>query len=154
MKIKGGYTKKILKIDLSRRKSVVTEVDDDFALKYIGGRGWGAKIVWDNLQKHPDLKPFDPENVVVIAPGPLSGLYLPASGKNSFVSISPLTGIYGDSSMGGLFGVELRQAGYDALVISGRADAPSVIFIDDDDIEIRSAAAYVGKTSTDTERAV
>ncbi len=154
MKIKGGYTKKILKIDLPRKKSVVTEVDDDFALKYIGGRGWGAKIVWDNLLKHPDLKPFDPENVVVIAPGPLSGLYLPASGKNSFVSISPLTGIYGDSSMGGLFGVELRQAGYDALVIAGRADAPSVICIDDGDIEIRSASAYVGKTSTDTERAV
>ena len=92
MEIKGGYTKKILNIDLTKGKSVVTDVDDEFALKYIGGRGWGAKIVLDNLMKHPDLKPLGPENVIVIAPGPLSGLYLPASGKNSFVSISPLTG--------------------------------------------------------------
>ena len=154
MEIKGGYTKKILNIDLTKGKSVVTDVDDEFALKYIGGRGWGAKIVLDNLMKHPDLNPLGPENVIVIAPGPLSGLYLPASGKTSFISISPLTGIYGDSNMGGLFGVELRQAGYDALVIKGKADALSVICIDDGDIKIRSASAYAGKTSSDTERAV
>lgn len=154
MEIKGGYTKKILNIDLTRKKSVVSEVDDEFALKYIGGRGWGAKIVWDNLLKHPDLEPLGPENVIVIAPGPLCGLYLPASGKNSFISISPLTGIYGDSSMGGLFGMELRQAGYDALVIRGRADALSFIWIDDGDIEIRNASPYAGKTCTDTERAL
>ena len=55
MEIKGGYTKKILNIDLTKGKSVVTDVDDEFALKYIGGRGWGAKIVLDNLMKHPDL---------------------------------------------------------------------------------------------------
>ena len=154
MEIAGGYTKKILNIDLTRRKSVVTETSDEFALKYIGGRGWGAKIVLDNLIKHPDLKPFDPENVVVIAPGPLSGLYLPASGKTSFISISPATGIYGDSSMGGLFGVELRLAGYDALTIRGRANSPSIIRIDDGDIEIASASGYVGKTCSDTERDV
>jgi len=154
MEIKGGYTKKILNIDLTRGKSVVTDVDDEFALKYLGGRGWGAKIVLDNLTKHPDLNPLGPENIIVIAPGPLSGLYLPASGKTSFVSISPLTRIYGDSNMGGLFGVELRQAGYDALVIKGKADALSMICIDDEDIKIRSASAYAGKTSSDTERAV
>ncbi|HDJ38688.1 MAG TPA: aldehyde ferredoxin oxidoreductase, partial [Methanosarcinales archaeon] len=154
MEIAGGYTKKILNIDLTRRKSVVTETSDEFALKYIGGRGWGAKIVLDNLIKHPDLKPFDPENVVVIAPGPLSGLYLPASGKTSFISISPATGIYGDSSMGGLFGVELRLAGYDALTIRGRANSPSIIRIDDGDVEIASASGYVGKTCSDTERDV
>ncbi|MEA3323637.1 MAG: aldehyde ferredoxin oxidoreductase N-terminal domain-containing protein [Euryarchaeota archaeon] len=154
MEIKGGYTKKILNIDLSKGKSVVTDVDDEFALKYIGGGGWGAKIVFDNLMKHPDLKPLGPENIIVIAPGPLSGLYLPASDKTSFISISPLTGIYGDSNMGGLLGVELRQAGYDALVIKGKADALSVICIDYEDIKIRSVSAYADKTSSDTERAV
>ncbi|HID26398.1 MAG TPA: hypothetical protein EYP22_00905, partial [Methanosarcinales archaeon] len=120
MKIKGGYTKKILSIDLNKEKAVISEVSDEFALQYVGGRGWGAKLVWDNLKNNNfNINPLGSENIVVIAPGPLTGLYLPSSGKTSFVSISPATKIYGDSSMGGMFGVELRQAGYDALVLSG-----------------------------------
>jgi len=149
-RIKGGYTGRILHIDLTNERSHVEEVDEDFALQYIGGRGFGAKIVMDNLRE--GVKPLDPENIIVIAPGVLSGLYVPASGKTSFVSISPLTGIYADSNMGGMFGVEIRQAGYDALVIHGRAQSFSYIWIDDDEVQVRDAAGYRGKMSTETER--
>ncbi|MBN2487971.1 MAG: aldehyde ferredoxin oxidoreductase family protein [Methanosarcinaceae archaeon] len=149
-KIKGGYLGNILHIDLTDRKFWLEEVGEDFALKYIGGRGFGAKIVMDNLRE--GLDPLGPENIIVIAPGMLSGLYVPASGKTSFVSISPLTGIYADSNMGGMFGVEIRQAGYDALVIHGRASEFSYIWIDDDEVQIRDASKYKGKMSTATER--
>jgi aldehyde:ferredoxin oxidoreductase len=147
--IKGGYFQRILTVDLSREKSHVTDISDDFALKYVGGRGWGARILLDNLQRIHN--PLGPENLLVIAPGPLSGLYLPAAGKTSFSSISPATGLYADSNMGGMFGVELRHAGFDAMIIRGRAERPSYILIDDDTVEIRSAKKYWGAGSIQTE---
>src|SRR5512139_4031018 len=112
-KNKGGYLWKILWVDLGREEVKNLEFDEAFAAKYIGGRGFGAKLLWDHLKKGT-FDPFGPENLLVISPGPLAGLYLPASGKTSFIAISPETRIYGDSSMGGSFGTELRQAGLDA----------------------------------------
>ncbi|MBE0480975.1 MAG: aldehyde ferredoxin oxidoreductase family protein [Dehalococcoidia bacterium] len=130
-RIRGGYFKRLLKVDLSKGTADHVTISDSFAEKYIGGRGFGAKVVWDNLRKHNfKLDPLGPENTVVVAPGPLTGVYLPSSGKTSFVAISPATGLYGDSSMGGGFGVELRQAGIDALSVTGRAPELSVLFID------------------------
>ncbi len=134
-KIKGGYFWKILWVDLDRGEAKSLEFDEPFALKYIGGRGFGAKLVWDQLQKGT-IDPLGPENLLVISPGPLAGLYLPASGKTSFVSISPETGIYGDSSMGGSFGAELRQAGFDALAISGKARSLSYLWIDNGEVRV------------------
>jgi len=125
------------------------EFDEAFASKYIGGRGFGAKLVWDNLQRVVD--PLDPENLLVISPGPLSGLYLPASGKTSFISISPETGIYGDSSMGGSFGVELRQTGVDALAISGKAPTLSYLWIDNAEVKIIANEKLKGKGSLESE---
>lgn len=151
MKIKGGYHGKILNLDLKREEASLFKLDDEFILKYIGGRGFGVKLVFDNLQKHKKIEPLSPENLVVIAPGPLSGLYLPASGKTSFVSISPATGIYGDSNMGGAFGVELRQAGYDALALWGMAKALSYIFIDDDEVRIIPNQKLQGKGCLEVE---
>ena len=143
MKIEGGYSKKILEVDLSSQSTRTLELSDRFILKYIGGRGFGAKLVWDNLR--PGLDPLGPDNVVAIAPGPLTGLFLPASGKTSFVSISPATGIYADSNVGGMFGVELRQAGYDALLVRGRAEKLSYIWIDNGDVKIVANQDLVGK---------
>ncbi len=125
---------------------------DRFALKYIGGRGFGAKILFDHLAKIRD--PLGPENVLTIAPGPLTGLYLPGAGKTHVVALAPLTGIYGDSNMGGNFGAELRQAGYDALVLTGRAKQLSYLWVDEDDVAIVPAPQLAGKGALDTERAV
>ena len=88
-------------------------------------------MVWENLKARDfKINPLGPENLLVIAPGPLTGAYLPASSKTSFVSISPATGLYGDSSIGGSFGVELRQAGLDFLSIIGAAPELSILLID------------------------
>ena len=140
---------KVLHVDLSDCKTHIEEVDEEFALKYIGGRGWGARLVWEHLKE--DTDPLSPENIIVIAPGPLSGLYLPSAGKTSICSISPTTGIYGDSNIGGMFGVELRQAGFDAMVINGKAPELSYLWIDDDDIQLKSAEKYAGMGSIETE---
>ncbi len=140
---------KVLHVDMSECKTHVEEVDEEFALKYIGGRGWGARLVWEHMKEGTD--PLSPENIIVIAPGPLSGLYLPSSGKTSICSISPTTGIYGDSNIGGMFGVELRQAGFDAVVIKGKAPDLSYLWIDDDDIQLKSAGKYAGMGSIETE---
>jgi len=152
MKISGGYFWKILVVDLTSGKSEAVGFAPEFALKYIGGRGLGAKILFDRLKEHNfKLDPLSPDNILIISPGPLHGTYMPASGKTSFVSLSPATGIYGDSSMGGSFGVELRQAGYDALVLLGRGQELSYLWIDNDKVKIIAAAELKGKTVLETE---
>jgi aldehyde:ferredoxin oxidoreductase len=150
-KIKGGYFWKILWVDLDQGEAKPLEFDDAFAAKYIGGRGFGAKLVWDNLRQKGSVDPLGPENLLVISPGPLAGLYLPASGKTSFISISPETGIYGDSSMGGSFGAELRQAGVDALAITGKAKTLSYLWIDNGTARVVPGERLKGKGSLETE---
>jgi len=146
MNVDGGYFRKILWVDLTSGESSILNFGDEFAMKYIGGRGFGIKLLWDHLRKVGfTIDPLSPENLIVIAPGPLSGLYLPASGKMSFVSLSPATKGYADSNMGGSFGVELRQAGYDALAITGRAESLSYLWIDDDEVKVEDSAHRSGR---------
>ena len=152
MSIKSGYFKKFLHVDLTTARCDQIELKDEFLEKYIGGRGFGAKMVWDNLVKHNyKIDPLGPENLLIIAPGPLTGLYLPSSGKCSLISLSPATGVYGDSSIGGGFGVELRTTGIDGLSISGMAPELSFLFIDDDNAEIIPMAGLKGKSNLETE---
>jgi aldehyde:ferredoxin oxidoreductase len=152
MRIKSGYFKKHLHVNLTSGSAERRDLSDSFVERYIGGRGFGAKLVWDNLKKHGfKLDPLGPENLLVIAPGPLTGVYLPSSGKCSFISISPATGLYGDSSAGGGFGVELRQSGIDVLSVSGRAPELSVIFIDNKETKILPMPELRGKSCLETE---
>lgn len=152
MSLKSGYFKKHLHIDLTKGSAERRELPDAFIEKYIGGRGFGAKLVWDNLRKHDfKIDPLGPENLMVVAPGPLTGVYLPSSGKNSFVAILPATGLYGDSSIGGSFGVELRQTGLDVLSITGRAPELSIIFIDNDETTIIPIPELKGKSCLEAE---
>ena len=130
-------------MDLTSGQVKPQPIGEDFALQYIGGRGFGAKLLYDGLERIKG--PLDPSNLIIIAPGPLTGCFLPASTKTSFVSLSPQTGIYGDSSMGGNWGVELRQAGYDGLVITGRAKELSYLWIDDDDVRLEPAGRLAGR---------
>ncbi len=154
MKLKGGYFFKILEVDLTSGTSSIRPFDEEFALKYIGGRGFGARILADHLKKHKKIDPLGPENILIIAPGPLTGVYLPASGKNSFITLSPATGIYGDSSIGGVFGVELRQAGYDAVVLKGRAPILSFLSIEDDKVKVVPMPSAAGTTNLEAEKMV
>jgi len=152
MSIKSGYFKKQLRVDLAKGGVERLALSDAFIEKYIGGRGFGAKLVWDNLRKHNfKIDPLSPDSLLVVAPGPLTGVYLPSSGKNSFVAISPATGLYGDSSMGGRFGVALRQAGIDVVSITGRAPELSVLFVENCDTKILPMPELIGKSCLEAE---
>ena len=152
MSIKSGYFHKQLHVDLTAGAVECREIPDDVIERYVGGRGFGAKLVWENLKAHDfKIDPLGPENLLVIAPGPLTGCYVPSSGKNSFVSISPATGLYGDSSAGGGFGVELRQTGHDCLSITGAAPELSILFIDDGNVSIIPMPFLKGKTCLEAE---
>jgi aldehyde:ferredoxin oxidoreductase len=147
----GGYFRKILHVDMTGGISRTEAVNDEFIESYVGGRGFAIKLLWNNLIKNNPVDPLGPENMLVVAAGPLTGVYLPSSGKNSFASISPATGLFGDSSMGGGFGVELRQAGYDAVAIVGKARELSYLLIDDDQITIVPCPELKGKGNLETE---
>ncbi len=152
MSIRSGYFKKYLYVNLTDGNVELRNLPDTFLEKYVGGRGFGAKLVWDNLRKHNfKVDPLGEENLMVVAPGPLTGVYLPSSGKTSFIAISPATGLYGDSSIGGGFGVELRQSGIDALSITGKAPKISVLFIDNNQSTIIPMPELKGKTSLEAE---
>ena len=152
MKVKGGYFWKALHVDLTQGRGDIVPFDEEFALKYVGGRGFNIKFLWDNLRRHNfKINPLGPENIVCMSPGPLCGVYLPASGKTSFASISPATGIYGDSSMGGVFGPEFRQTGHDALIISGRARELSYLIIDGSSVKIVPYPELKGRGALEAE---
>ncbi|HDP34803.1 MAG TPA: aldehyde ferredoxin oxidoreductase, partial [Candidatus Hydrogenedentes bacterium] len=153
MSAKAGYFRNYLHCDLTAGSCERLPLAEEIIEKYIGGRGFGAKMIWENLKAHDfKIDPLGPENLLVVAPGPLTGVYLPSSGKASFVSISPATGLYGDSSMGGSFGVELRQAGMDFLSITGAAPEMSILFIDDDEAaQIIPMPQLRGKSCLETE---
>ena len=144
-----GYAGHTLRIDLDEGRVEKEPLRPDWINDYIGGRGFTAKILYD--ENPAGVDPFDPENRFIIAMGPLSGLFLPASGKTHFCTKSPATGGYGDSNMGGHFGVAMKYAGYDVTILKGRAKAPSYIVIDDDTVEIRPAGDFWGMGSTRVE---
>ena len=150
--IKGGYVGQIAWIDLAKREVVVKDLEPAFARKYVGGRGWGARIIWDYVP--PDAEPLGPQNVLVVATGPLTGLMVPGAGKVSFSAISPETGYYGDSNSGGFFGPELKHAGFDALVITGASKEPVYLWVEDGRIEIRDAGPYWGMGGLEVQEAI
>ncbi len=137
-----GWHQKILWVDLSRGKTWVEEYPRDMALEYLGGRGYAIRILWDRLK--PGTDPYSPENIIVYAVGPLTGLPLPSSGKMVIASKSPLTGGYGDGNIGTKAAVQLRKAGYDAIAVTGKAEKPSYILIQNGDVEIRDASDLWG----------
>ncbi len=145
----NGYGGKILRVNLSKNSTASKPLDLEFAKAWLGGRGFVAKILYDEVK--PGTEPFGENNKVVIAAGPLSGVFLPAGAKTTFASKSPATGGYGDSNMGGHFAPEMKYAGYDVIIIEGIASKPKYLFIEDDRVEIRDAEKYWRKGSIDAE---
>jgi aldehyde:ferredoxin oxidoreductase len=148
----GGYAGKTLKIDLSGETIVTEDLDKDLAENYIGGRGFTSKLQQDLIP--PDANPLGPENVLIIATGPLTGTMAPASSRFVVGGKSPLTGILGDANCGGFWGPELKMAGYDMLTVYGRAEHLVYIWIDDDQVEIRSAEYLRNKDTQQTEKMI
>ena len=138
-----GYAGKILTVDLSSSDYVVKDTPFDLMVNYIGGKGFGAKILYENLK--PGCDPLSEENILIFATGPLTGTLVPASGRIVVCTKSPLTGIWLDSLAGGFFGPELKMAGYDAIILKGKAEKPVILVINDEKISIEDAKDLWGK---------
>lgn len=144
-----GYQGKILRVDLTTQNIGVEEKGEDFYRIYWGGRGIIAYYLLNEVPQGSD--PLGPENVLVFAAGPITGLPLAGSGRNSVGAKSPLTGGYGDAEGGGFFGAELKRAGFDAVVFKGKADKPVYLYIRDGEAELRDGAHLWGKTTGEAE---
>lgn len=145
-----GWNGQILRVNLSNGNVSVQKYDGEFAKKFFGGRGFAAKILWDELK--PGINPFSPENKLVLAAGPLTGLSGPSLGKLVVASKSPLTGGYGDGNLGTMAVVHMRKAGYDAVIIEGKAKEPAYLYIEDEKVSVNSAEGLWGKTTFETEK--
>jgi len=141
---------KILRVDVGRRTFSVEEYPEEDMLLYVGGRGIGAKLLFDDFHFGADA--LSPANRLVFVTGPLTGTPLIYSGKWMVVTKSPLTGSYTRSVSGGLFGVALKRAGFDALIIEGASEKPIYLFIGGGKVEFRDASDYWGLTKAVQER--
>ncbi len=140
-----GWTGAFLNIDLTKSYAASEEFSEELALNFLGGRGFAAKILWDTIKQGTD--PLSPENKLIFATGPLTGIGLPNSGKLVIASKSPLTGGYGDGNSGSWAAVNIRKAGYDALVIEGKASTPVILHIKNKTCEFLDAGDLWGKSS-------
>ncbi|MCX5901489.1 MAG: aldehyde ferredoxin oxidoreductase family protein [Proteobacteria bacterium] len=143
------WTGKILRVDLTAREFAFEDIDPAMEKDYIGGRGVGTKILCDEVD--PEVDPLSPENKLIFMTGPLTGTGAPCSARYMVITKSPLTGAIACSNSGGYFPAELRFAGIDGIIFEGKADEPVYLWINDDEIEIRSAADLWGKTTHETE---
>ncbi|MFO7852950.1 MAG: aldehyde ferredoxin oxidoreductase family protein [Bacteroidota bacterium] len=147
-----GYYGKLLEVNLSTGKIEKTRIPDSDIQNFLGGRGLGAKILYDRLK--PGTDPLSPENILMFLTGPFVGYPIPSSSRTCVVTKSPRTSpvekIYEHSStlsyanMGGFFGPELKFAGYDGLLVSGKSDKPVYILIEDENVSIEDASEYWG----------
>ncbi len=140
--------RKIAYIDLSSGTIRVDTIPEEMRRLFIGGRGIDMYLLYNHVK--PGIDAFSPENVLLFSAGLLSGTTSPASSRSHVGGKSPQTGLLGSSNMGGFFAPELRFAGYDHLVVKGKADHPVYIWINNDKIEIRDARSLWGQDTFDT----
>lgn len=143
-----GYGGHILRVDLTRREIKREKADPRHMRRAIGGRGLNSLRLFEELA--PDTDPLSPENLLLIGVGPLTGSLLSTSAYMTISGKSPLTGILGDSAAGGHFAPELKQAGYDQIIITGRSETPCYLAIHDDQVAIRDAAPLWGRDIWET----
>jgi len=147
-----GYWNRILRVNLTDRTSRVEEPDDAFYRRYVGGRSF---IGYYLLTESPaGVDPWAPENVLVFAPGVVTAAPLPGAGRHSVGAKSPLNDGFGEAEAGGYWGSELKKAGYDAVVVTGQADAPTWLSITADGVEFRDARSLWGLTTGEAQERI
>ena len=147
-----GYTGKVLRVDLTNEKIATEPLNRDWAKRFIGGKGLGARYLFEELK--PGVDPLSPDNVLMIWTGPLVGTMVPLTSRYAVVTKSPLTGTFLDSYAGGYFGPELKYAGFDGVIIKGKASKPVYLWINDGKGEIRDAKNLWGKDNFKTEELI
>jgi aldehyde:ferredoxin oxidoreductase len=145
-----AYAGKILRVNLTTGKVSTEPLSEKTVKDYIGGIGLGIKLLMDNSK--PGTDPFDPDNPIIYLTGPLTGTLGPTGGNSyAVVSKSPATGCVANAEAHGFFGPDLKRAGYDAVIITGKADKLSYLWIDDDNVKIMNAEHMKGKSPYETD---
>jgi aldehyde:ferredoxin oxidoreductase len=143
-----GYSGRMLHVDLGRKTFSIENFDEATARKYLGANGFAAKILYDRLK--PGTDPLSPENVVVFAVGPITDTPFPSTSRAYVASKSPLSGLFFDSTFGGRFANTQKRTGFEVISISGKADAPVYLLVDENGVQFKSAAPFRGKLTFET----
>jgi aldehyde:ferredoxin oxidoreductase len=122
-----GTSNRVLEVDLTKKSFEVYTVSETERKMYLGGKGLGLKLLYDRLS--PGVDPLGPDNILAFMPGVLMGTVAPCSGRFAAVTKSPLTGLVGTASCGGPFGMQLKTAGWDGLLVRGSSDTPVYLSI-------------------------
>ncbi len=144
----GGYAGRYAEVDLTAGRVHVREMEREWARLCLGGTGVAAKILWERTG--PQTDPLGPDNVLVVGTGPLTGVMFSPAGRMMFASKSPLTGIWGESHVGGFFGPEMKYAGFDFVIVTGRSPRPVYLLLQDGEAELRDAHHLWGRETGET----
>jgi len=144
----GGYMGKILRVNLSTGKVSEEPLNEQLAKNFIGARGYAAKIIFDEV--NPKADPLGPENKLIFATGPLTLTPSPTGARYDVVTKSPLNNTIAASNSGGFWGPELKKAGYDMIIVEGKAQKPVYLWVTEDKVEIKDAAHLIGKDTSET----
>jgi aldehyde:ferredoxin oxidoreductase len=147
-----GYTGKILRVDLSNGSITEEAYGDIFYRRYVGGWGIIGYHLLNELE--PMIDPLGPENKLIFAAGPITGVPLPGNGRNAVGAKSPLTGGFGVGEAGGYWGAELKHAGFDGLIFEGRSEDPVYLWLKDGEAELRDAERLWGMYTKETQEAI
>ncbi|WP_224981330.1 aldehyde ferredoxin oxidoreductase family protein [Geomonas agri] len=148
----NGWHGKLLRVNLTDKSCTIEPLNLEWAAAYVGGRGLASKYLAQEVD--PAIDALNPDNKLILATGPLTGTYGAANGRYMVVTKSPLTGTIACSNSGGYFPCELKYAGYDLVIIEGKAEAPLYLKIHNDKVELADATHLWGKTTDETEDAI
>lgn len=149
-----GYAGRVLEVDLTSRSFAFGDLDEETARLYIGGKGYGTRLLYDRTAAGID--PLGPDNVLIFATGPLNGSVAPQSNRFAVVCKSPLTGGIGNATCGGSFALGMKKAGIDVLVVTGQAPHPTRLVVDGDadDVQFVDARELWGQGTYDTQKSL
>lgn len=144
-----GYAGKIVRVNLTEKKSTIEALHPEWPRKFLGGIGFASKLLFSEIKR--DLDPLGADNKLIVAPGLLIGTGIPTASKTLFIAKSPLTGGYGKASAGATIGPALKKAGFDLLMIEGQSSNPALIVISDQTVKVEDAKGLWGRNVRETE---
>jgi aldehyde:ferredoxin oxidoreductase len=150
--VMSGYNGKILRVNLSRKTMITEDLDPKICRQYLGGAGFVAYYLWKELK--PGVDALSPENILIFAMGPVTGLAVPGAARMTIGAKSPLTGGVAKAESGGFWMAELKRAGYDAIIVEDKADKPVYLWVHDGEASIHDASHLWGKETLETEKAI
>ncbi len=138
-----GYHGRFLRVDLNSRETGTLELEEEHLKNFIGGAGLAARLIYDRVV--PDMDPLAPDSPLIFAVGPFTGTTIPMVSRSAVCGISPLTGLWGEATTGGVFPFRLKESGFDGIFITGKADRPVYLYLNNGSAEIRDASHLWGK---------